>query len=81
MIDMFFFGSIGLFFIGMLGEYIGSIHTLVQKRPLALESERINFEYPPAEPSWGRISGESRGPHGGSLAAIGEPRSRVRGGR
>jgi len=50
MIGMFFFGSIQLFFIGMLGEYIGSIHTLVQKRPLALERERINFEYPPAEP-------------------------------
>jgi glycosyltransferase involved in cell wall biosynthesis len=49
-IGMFFFGSIQLFFIGMLGEYIGSIHTLVQKRPLALERERINFEYPLAEP-------------------------------
>jgi polyisoprenyl-phosphate glycosyltransferase len=49
-IGMFFFGSIQLFFIGMLGEYIGSIHTLVQKRPLALERERINFEYPPGEP-------------------------------
>jgi glycosyltransferase involved in cell wall biosynthesis len=49
-IGMFFFCSIQLFFIGILGEYIGSIHTLVQKRPLALERERINFEYPPALP-------------------------------
>jgi hypothetical protein len=49
-IGMFFFGSIQLFFIGIVGEYIGSIHTLVQKRPLALERERINFEYPPALP-------------------------------
>jgi glycosyltransferase involved in cell wall biosynthesis len=49
-IGMFFFGSIQLFFMGILGEYIGSIHTLVQKRPLALERERINFEYPPGTP-------------------------------
>jgi len=49
-IGMFFFGSIQLFFIGILGEYIGSIHTLVQRRPLALERERINFEFPPGEP-------------------------------
>jgi len=49
-IGMFFFGSIQLCFIGILGEYIGSIHTLVQKRPLALERERINFEYPPELP-------------------------------
>jgi hypothetical protein len=34
----------------MVGEYIGSIHTLVQRRPLALERERINFEYPPGIP-------------------------------
>jgi hypothetical protein len=49
-IGMFFFGSIQLFFIGMVGEYIGSIHTLVQRRPLALERERINFEFPPGIP-------------------------------
>jgi glycosyltransferase involved in cell wall biosynthesis len=49
-IGMFFFCSIQLFFIGVLGEYIGSIHTLVQKRPLALERERINFEYAPGAP-------------------------------
>ncbi len=27
----------------MLGEYIGSIHTQVHKRPLVVERERINF--------------------------------------
>jgi hypothetical protein len=48
---MFFFASIQLFFVGILGEYIGSIHTLVQRRPLALEKERINFEYPPGAPA------------------------------
>jgi hypothetical protein len=58
-IGMFFFGSIQLFFIGMLGEYVGSIHTLVQKRPLALERERINFEYPPREPlAEGRLASD-----------------------
>jgi glycosyltransferase involved in cell wall biosynthesis len=50
-IGMFFFGSIQLFFIGIVGEYIGSIHTLVQKRPLALERERVNFEYAPSLPA------------------------------
>ena len=32
-----------LFFIGILGEYIGSIHTYVQNRPIVVEKERINF--------------------------------------
>jgi glycosyltransferase involved in cell wall biosynthesis len=43
-VGLFFFGSVQLFFIGILGEYIGSIHTQVQKRPLVVELERINFE-------------------------------------
>jgi polyisoprenyl-phosphate glycosyltransferase len=42
-IGFFFFGSVQLFFIGVLGEYIGSIHTQVRKRPLVVEKERINF--------------------------------------
>ncbi|HUB67888.1 MAG TPA: glycosyltransferase family 2 protein [Candidatus Methylacidiphilales bacterium] len=41
---LFFLGSVQLFFIGVLGEYIGSIHTQVLKRPLVIELERINFE-------------------------------------
>ena len=28
----------------LLGEYIGAIHTQVQKRPLVIENERINFD-------------------------------------
>jgi glycosyltransferase involved in cell wall biosynthesis len=40
---IFFFGSVQLFFIGILGEYIGAIHTKVAKRPLVVEQERINF--------------------------------------
>jgi glycosyltransferase involved in cell wall biosynthesis len=42
-IGLFFFASVQLFFIGILGEYIGSIHTQVLKRPLVVEKERINF--------------------------------------
>lgn len=46
LIGMFFLASVQLFFIGILGEYIASIHTQVQKRPLVIERERINFEPP-----------------------------------
>jgi len=42
-IGVFFLGSIQLFFIGILGEYIGAIHTRVHQRPLVVEKERINF--------------------------------------
>jgi polyisoprenyl-phosphate glycosyltransferase len=44
LIGIYFFGAVQLFFIGLLGEYIGSIHTQVHKRPLVVEKERINFE-------------------------------------
>jgi len=43
-IGLFFFSSVQLFFIGIIGEYIGAIHTQVLKRPLVIEKERINFE-------------------------------------
>jgi glycosyltransferase involved in cell wall biosynthesis len=43
-IGMFFFSSIQLFFIGIIGEYIGAINTQVKKRPLVIEKERINFD-------------------------------------
>ena len=43
-IGLFFFFSINLFFLGVVGEYIGAIHTQVLKRPLVIEKERINFE-------------------------------------
>ena len=42
-IGVFFFGAIQAFFIGVLGEYIGSIHTKVRNMPLVIEKERINF--------------------------------------
>ena len=43
LISLFFFSSVQMFFLGMLGEYIGAIHTQVQKRPLVVERERVNF--------------------------------------
>jgi len=44
LIGLFFFASVQLFFIGILGEYIGAIHTQVVRRPLVVEKERINFD-------------------------------------
>jgi glycosyltransferase involved in cell wall biosynthesis len=44
-IGMFFLGSVQLVSMGILGEYIGAIHTQVLKRPFVIEKERINFEY------------------------------------
>jgi polyisoprenyl-phosphate glycosyltransferase len=46
LIGIYFLGAVQLFFIGVLGEYIGSIHTQVHKRPLVVEKERINFDGP-----------------------------------
>ena len=42
-IGLFLFSSVQLFFIGVLGEYIGAILTQVRKLPLVVEKERINF--------------------------------------
>jgi glycosyltransferase involved in cell wall biosynthesis len=42
-LGLFFFGSIQLIALGIIGEYVGSIHTIVQNRPLVIEKERINF--------------------------------------
>ena len=42
-ITLFFVSSVQLFFMGILGEYVGFIYTQVRNRPLAVERERINF--------------------------------------
>ncbi len=42
-VAVFFFSGVQLFFIGVLGEYIGAIHSQVRKRPLVIEKERVNF--------------------------------------
>jgi glycosyltransferase involved in cell wall biosynthesis len=49
-VGVFFLGAVQLFFIGILGEYIGAIHTQVHKRPLVTEKERVNFDDAPAPP-------------------------------
>ena len=45
LIILFSFVSSGiLFFIGIIGEYVGAIYTQVLNRPLVFEKERINFD-------------------------------------
>jgi polyisoprenyl-phosphate glycosyltransferase len=48
-IGMFFLGSLQLLFMGIIGEYVGNIHTQVHNRPLVVEQERLNFQYEPGE--------------------------------
>lgn len=50
LIGVFFISSVQLVFLGVMGEYVGSIYTHIQKRPYAVELGRINFEYDPALP-------------------------------
>ena len=44
LIGMCFLGSVQIFFIGLVGEYILTINSRVMKRPLVVEEERINFK-------------------------------------
>jgi polyisoprenyl-phosphate glycosyltransferase len=48
-IGLFCVASVQLFFLGVLGEYVGSIYTQVRNRPLVVEQERINFDDDPAD--------------------------------
>lgn len=43
-VGMFFLASVQLFFIGIIGEYIGAVYTHVKNRPHVIEKERVNFE-------------------------------------
>lgn len=43
LIAVFFFFSVQLFFMGIIGEYLGAVLTQLLKRPLVIEKERINF--------------------------------------
>lgn len=43
-VALFFLSGIQLSFIGILGEYVTSIHAQVRKRPLVVERERLNME-------------------------------------
>lgn len=44
LLAVLFLGSVQLFFIGFLGEYVLSINKRIMKRPLVIEEERINFD-------------------------------------
>jgi glycosyltransferase involved in cell wall biosynthesis len=59
LISLFFFSSVQLFFIGILGEYIGAIYTQVLNRPLVVEKERINLPATAASNVHGTISREA----------------------
>ena len=43
-IGMFFFGSVQLVFIGLVGEYVGAILKKVSYRVPVMEKELINFD-------------------------------------
>src|SRR5436305_9393471 len=55
LIGVFFISSLQLLFMGVMGEYVGSIYTYVQKRPYAVELERINFDKPFDFPKTGPV--------------------------
>lgn len=44
LISLFFFSSVQILFLGMLGEYLGSVHTKIRNMPLVVEIERVNFD-------------------------------------
>lgn len=43
-VALFFLSGVQLAFMGILGEYVTSIHAQVRKRPLVVERERINMD-------------------------------------
>ena len=43
LIGTFFIGSVQLFFIGLVGEYVLNINARVMHRPLVVEEKRCNF--------------------------------------
>ena len=43
-IGIFFFFSLQLIFIGIMGEYVGVIYAHVKQKPLVIEKERLNFD-------------------------------------
>jgi hypothetical protein len=45
-IGVFFLGSVQIFLIGLLGEYVGAALTQVRQRPLVVERERVDSSKP-----------------------------------
>lgn len=58
-IGVFFLGSVQIFLIGLLGEYVGAVLTQVKKRPLVVERERVGeaSTRPSADQSFGLKQG------------------------
>ena len=50
LISMLFLGSVIIFFIGMMGEYVLTINHRLMHRPLVVEEERLNFDKQSASP-------------------------------
>ena len=50
LIGMLFLGSVIIFFIGMMGEYVLTINHRLMHRPLVVEEERLNFDKQSASP-------------------------------
>lgn len=44
LLGVFVMGSVQLFFIGLLGEYILNMNARLMNRPLVIEQERLNFD-------------------------------------
>jgi len=51
LIGIFFFSSIQLFFLGIIGEYIGVVLTRVTNRPHVIEKKRVNFDEEKSTPT------------------------------
>jgi glycosyltransferase involved in cell wall biosynthesis len=45
-VGVFFFGGVQLFFLGLIGEYVVSIHSAAYPEPPVTERELINFDTP-----------------------------------
>jgi polyisoprenyl-phosphate glycosyltransferase len=59
-VSIFFFSGVQLFFIGILGEYIGAIHAQLRRGAIVIERERINL--PPPRIGGNSAKGAARGP-------------------
>lgn len=58
-IGVFFLGSLQIFLVGILGEYVGAILTQVRRRPWVVEEERFGAPLD-ADPPAASASGEAR---------------------
>ena len=75
LIGMLFLGSVQIFFIGLLGEYILSINQRVMKRPLVVEEERLNFSSESPERNSLEQPEQAAGESGASEQEIGKDSS------